>query len=135
MILASQIGNQSCNQPPIPTHIVLHYFSIFITKCGYLLYSQSTRSTKCLLWLYIMSLIVGCTVSVLCIRYDFSWRPPTDGVHNSWKVKIHHVSPNNCGCGWMQMLIIWRPCVYVMCMYVVVCIYMQAKVNNASNNT
>ena len=39
------------------------------------------------------------TATVLCIWFEFSWCLPTDGAHNSWKVKIYHVSPINCGCG------------------------------------
>ena len=36
--------------------------------------------------------------SVLCRWFDFSWRPPTNGARNSWRVKINHVNQNNCGC-------------------------------------
>ena len=44
----------------------------------------------------------------LCIRFDFSWCPPTDGVHKSWKVKLYHVSPSYCGCGsYLHIYIIW----------------------------
>ena len=39
------------------------------------------------------------TVPVLCMQFNFSWRPPADMGHNSWRVKIYHVSPNNFGCG------------------------------------
>ena len=50
---------------------------------------------------------------MLCIRFDFSWCPPTDGVHNSWKVKIYHVSPNN----WL----------WYICQYNTKCMYSQEK--------
>ena len=56
---------------------------------------------------HIVMLLMFTTATVLCIRFDFSWCLPTDMAHNSWKVKIYHVTPINCGCD-VHIRIIFR---------------------------